>query len=66
VPIGFTNPLEAINYLTTHHQEFLLILTDIRMPEMNGFQLAELIKQMDEEIKLFVCLRFHDNDLIPN
>jgi YesN/AraC family two-component response regulator len=70
VPVRFTNPLEAINYLTTHHQEFLLILTDIRMPEMNGFQLAELIKQMDEEIKIICMSAFdiHDNDLkeIPN
>jgi DNA-binding NtrC family response regulator len=65
-PKGFTDPLEAINYLTTHHQEFLMILTDIRIPEMNGFQLTKLMKQMDEEIKIICMSAFdiHDNDLI--
>ena len=52
--------------MTTHHQEFLMILTDIRMPEMNGFQLTKLMKQMDEEIKIICMSAFdiHDNDLI--
>jgi DNA-binding NtrC family response regulator len=45
----------AIEYLYTHHSEFSLILTDIRMPGMNGFQLAKLVHQMDKEIKI-ICM----------
>lgn len=52
---GFNNPIMAIEYLYTHHSEFSLILTDIRMPGMNGFQLAKLVHQMDKEIKI-ICM----------
>lgn len=52
---GFDNPLTAVEYLNNHHSEFLLILTDIRMLGMYGFQLAKLVHEMDKEIKI-ICM----------
>ncbi|HEX9318621.1 MAG TPA: response regulator [Nitrososphaeraceae archaeon] len=63
--IGFDDPLKAVSYLYSHHQEFLLILTDVRMPAIDGFQLAKLVNPMDKEIKIISMSAFemYDNKL---
>ena len=43
VPITATNGLEALNLIRS--QEPDLVLTDIRMPEMNGMQLLEVLNK---------------------
>lgn len=37
-----------------NHSEFNFPLTDVRMPNMDGFQLAMLVRQMDN--LLFACI----------
>ncbi len=40
-----TEPQEALELMI--HQSFDLVMTDIRMPEMDGFELATRVKRMD-------------------
>ena len=37
--------VEAWNLLETHHEEISIVLTDIEMPNMNGFELTRKIKK---------------------
>lgn len=55
---GFDDPLMALANLYEYHSEYSLVLTDMRMPGMNGFQLSKLIHQMDSEIKILCISAF--------
>ena len=59
---GFNDPLAAIMHLRTHHNEFGLIISDLKMPEMDGKEIIKLISQMDNDIKLML-MSAYDLDL---
>jgi DNA-binding response OmpR family regulator len=50
---GFTNPQEALSSFKGGAYDLLLV--DIRMPKLNGFQLYEQIKKIDDNNKAKVC-----------
>lgn len=43
---------EAMEYLNAHENEIDLVISDIEMPKMNGFQLAEFIRKHSKHSKL--------------
>lgn len=47
------NANEAISLLKNH--DFKLVITDIRMPEANGYVLLDYLKENNLNIKTFVC-----------
>jgi DNA-binding NtrC family response regulator len=55
---GFDDPVTALEHLHQHHSEYLLVLTDIRMPGMDGLHLAKLIHQMDSKIRFIFMSGF--------
>ena len=51
--ISFTDPVFALNYIRNiSHFKDLLIILDIRMKNLNGFQLHQQIKAIDPTIKI--------------
>ena len=56
--ISFSDPLSAIGHLNSYHHDFSMVITDWRMPSMNGLELAKLVQQMDKEIKIVVMSAF--------
>ena len=50
---SFTNPVFALNYIRNiSNFNHLLIILDIRMKNLNGFQLYQQIKSIDPTIKI--------------
>lgn len=55
----FSDPAEALDYFRTHSSQFDLVLTDIRMPKLNGFQLARQIGSLNSNIPILFMTAFN-------
>ncbi len=51
---------EAISFLKSNQTEIVLILSDINMPGMNGFELLEYIKKQNHDIKVIMVTAYGD------
>ena len=48
---AFTDPLLALSKFKSDHKKYDLLILDIKMPDMNGFELFEEIRKIDNNIK---------------
>ena len=55
----FTNPEEALqNFRSNSKDYYSLVLSDIRMPEMSGIQLARKVKEVNPSIKVVLITAY--------
>ena len=47
---GFTDPLLALEHFKINHSTYSLVITDLRMPVMSGFEFSNNIKLIKPEI----------------
>ncbi len=59
-----SNGLEAIN--TFKKSPFKVIIADIQMPEMNGFEFFEFIKKIDPFVQVIFLTGYANDDYIKN
>ncbi|HMK64835.1 MAG TPA: response regulator [Thermodesulfobacteriota bacterium] len=50
------NPLEAPNLMKS--QPFDLLITDLRMPDLDGIELIEMVKQIDDQIPFIIMTAY--------
>jgi CheY-like chemotaxis protein len=55
----YNDPVEALNSFTASSYDLLLL--DIRMPKMDGFQLYDELRKKDENIKVIFITAFDIN-----
>jgi two-component system, OmpR family, response regulator ChvI len=55
---GYTNPLSALSDFQPN--EFGLLILDIRMPVMNGFELYKKIKEIDKRVQACFITAYED------
>lgn len=58
---SFTSPIAAIQQFAIHSQDYDAVISDIRMPAMNGFELARKILQINPSTKVFLITAFEVN-----
>ena len=55
---GFTDPTVALEEFRLSHEEYVLVVSDIRMPKMNGFEFIRRIKQLKPNVKVAFITAF--------
>jgi response regulator RpfG family c-di-GMP phosphodiesterase len=60
---GFANPLQALEYFQNNYDKIDLVLSDIRMRKMNGYELVKKIKVIRPETKV-VFMTALETDLL--
>ncbi|HEX2169908.1 MAG TPA: response regulator [Nitrososphaera sp.] len=54
----FTDPLKALNFLSTNYEKCSLVITDLRMPYMNGIEFASQVRRISPDVKLLLITAY--------
>ncbi|OGI12384.1 MAG: hypothetical protein A2Y40_03695 [Candidatus Margulisbacteria bacterium GWF2_35_9] len=57
----FTDPYNALEYIQNNKGAIDILLTDYMMPQMNGLQLIELVKGIDQSIRTIILTGYRQN-----
>jgi len=55
---AFTDPNEALEHFKLNKDRYGLIISDVRMPKMSGFELMAKIREVDPQIPLILMSAF--------
>lgn len=58
---GFTDPISALEQFKLNSERYSLVISDLRMPVMNGFEFITNIRQLSPEIKILLMTAFDVN-----
>lgn len=58
----FTDPILALEHLKTNAKDYTLIISDLRMPVINGLQLLKTVKDLNPLIRTILMTAFQIDD----
>jgi len=59
---GFTDPLLALEHFMLNCKDYSLVISDVRMPVMDGFEFIKKVREILPSIKIFLMSAFDIND----
>ena len=59
---AFTSPKEALQSFQSNSEDYSLMLSDIRMPDMSGIRLARKVKEINPKVKVLLMTSFEIKD----
>jgi DNA-binding response OmpR family regulator len=59
---GFTDPLLALEHFKINHFTYSIVISDLRMLGMNGFEFIRKIRTINSKIKVLPMTAFEIND----
>jgi DNA-binding NtrC family response regulator len=57
-----TEPLAALEHFTAHSKDYDIVISDIRMPGMNGYEFIRKVKESNPKVKVILMSAFEIND----
>ena len=51
---AFDDPEAAIEHITTNNSNISLVITDWKMPKLNGLEFTKIVSQIDDKIKVML------------
>lgn len=61
---AFTNPLIAFEHFKVNKKSYVLIISDLRMPGLDGIGLIKKVKNMNPDIRTILVTAFEVDDNI--
>jgi DNA-binding NtrC family response regulator len=56
--VSFTNPLTALNHFRENKEAYVLVISDLRMPELNGLGLLESVKKLNSNVRTILTTAY--------
>ncbi|MGC1927375.1 MAG: response regulator [Candidatus Nitrosopolaris sp.] len=60
---GFTEPATALEHFRINSKKYGLVISDLRVPEINGYEFMKKVKKIKPEVKVFFMTAFDINDI---
>jgi len=60
---GFTDPSLALEHFRINSKQYSLVISDLRMPEISGYEFIKRVKEIKPEVKVFFLTAFEINDI---
>src|SRR5690348_11107141 len=57
--VSFTDPLLALNHFRSNPEQYSLILSDFRMPGMNGIEFAKRVRELNPKVRILLITAFY-------
>lgn len=61
--IGFTEPMLALDHFQKNFELYSLVISDIAMPVMDGYQFIKKVKEIKPDVKVFFMSAYLDDDI---
>ena len=61
--IGFTEPLRALDHFQKNSEQYGLVISDIRMPVMDGYEFIKKVKKIKPNVKVFFMSALLSDDI---
>ena len=58
---GFTDPNLALEHFRINYKDYILVVSDIRMPGMNGFEFVRKLREISPAINVLLMSAFEAN-----
>src|SRR5918994_6408508 len=61
---SFTDPFLALEHLQINIKDYMIVISDIRMPGLNGFEFVRKIREVKPKIKVLLMTAFDNNTTV--
>jgi DNA-binding NtrC family response regulator len=61
--IGFTEPLRVLDHFQKNSEQYGLVISDIRMPVMDGYEFIKKVKKIKPNVKVFFMSAYLSDDI---
>jgi CheY-like chemotaxis protein len=64
--VSFTDPLIAVEDFSHNIDKYSLIITDLRMPNINGIEFANEIRHYNQDVQILLLTAYFDDDRLTS
>jgi len=59
-PVGYTSPTKAFEDIEAKPMFYDMLITDVKMPTMNGYQLVKKVSELNDTMKIIMMSAYDD------